>query len=166
MKYDPREVINLLRSPFVDRPLSQLHSGEKDGIVPSSKARSLQAALVGWLKGTGSSYATAVAQRRMNTTHINQVPVLATPVPSDVTWQANRANTLTLPASTFLDVDGDSLTFAGTLDRGALPPWLRVHPKDGSVHGTPPSAGSHLLRVTATDRKSGAAFVELQLHAR
>ena len=64
MKYDPREVINLLRSPFVDRPLSQLHSGEKDGIVPSSKARSLQAALVGWLKDTGSSYATAVAQRR------------------------------------------------------------------------------------------------------
>ena len=64
MKYDPREVINLLRSPFVDRPLSQLHSGEKDGIVPGNKARSLQAALVGWLKDTGSSYAAAVAQRR------------------------------------------------------------------------------------------------------
>ena len=164
MKYDPREVINLLRSPFVDRPLSQLHSGEKDGIVPSSKARSLQAALIGWLKDTGSDYAAAVAQRRMNTTHINQVPVLATPVPSDVTWQANRANTLTLPASTFLDVDGDSLTFAGTLDRGALPHWLSVSPTDGSAHGTPPSKGDHLLRLTATDQ-TGSAFVELQLKA-
>ena len=81
------------------------------------------------------------------------------------TWQVGKLNTLVVPAGTFLDVDGDTLTFAGTLDRGALPGWLRVHPKDGSVHGTPPSKGSYLLRVVAADRKAGSAFAELELTA-
>ena len=47
LKYDPREVTNLLRSPFVRRPLSDLHpaGGAADDVVPFDKARDLQAAL-------------------------------------------------------------------------------------------------------------------------
>ena len=130
--------------------------------MPYNKACSLQTALANWLEDTGSEYASAVAKRQMNTSHINQVPVLARAMP-DATWRVGQANTLALPADTFLDVDGDKLTFAGSLDRAALPKWLRIHPKDGSVHGNPPSKGSHLLRLTATDYKAGSAFVELQL---
>ena len=51
------------------------------------------------------------------------------------------------------------------LDRAALPGWLKVDPKDGSVHGTPPSKGSYLLRIAVTDQKAGGAFAELQLKA-
>ncbi|EOD33207.1 hypothetical protein EMIHUDRAFT_202442 [Emiliania huxleyi CCMP1516] len=165
LQNDPTEVINLLRSPYVSRPLSQLHPHEKDDIVPLDKARRLQTALVDWLEDTGSQYASAVAKRQMNTGHINQVPLLVTPMP-DVTWRVGQPNTLTIPAGTFLDVDGDHLTFSGTLDRGNLPQWLQVHPDDGRVRGTPPSKGRYLLRLTATDHKAGGAFVELQLEAK
>ena len=62
-----------------------------------------------------------------------------------------------------MDVDGDILTFTGTLDRAALPPWMHIRPEDGSVHGTPVNVGKHLLRLIASDRESGSAFVELAL---
>merc|ERR1711865_235779 len=104
LRYDPEEVINLLRSPYVKRPLSDLHADEKDDVVPHDKARSLQTALVDWLKETGSKYASAVAQREMNIAHINQVPMLVAPFP-ETTWKVGRANTLTVPENTFLDVD-------------------------------------------------------------
>ena len=48
--YDPTEVINLLRSPYVRKPLSQLHPDEHDNIVPFEKATSLKASLVTWLQ--------------------------------------------------------------------------------------------------------------------
>lgn len=131
--------------------------------------------MVGWLQETGSDYASPVAKRQMNTSHINQVPVLAGSLPAQVTWYPGQTNVLSLPDGLFVDVDGDSLTFAGTLDRAPLPDWLRVHPTDGSVHGNPPNPGSlsregngksnsYLLRVTATDRKTGYAFVEIRLN--
>jgi hypothetical protein len=168
-----QEVINLLRSPYAHKPLSQLHphpaagqpSHDDNSIVPYEKACELRTALVGWLTRTGSEYSSAITKRQMNTSHINQVPMLAAPItPAEVTWTAGELNTLSLPAGTFLDVDDDTLVFSGSLDRGALPDWLRVHPKDGSVHGKPPSKGSsHLLRVTAADGKVGSAFLELHI---
>lgn len=162
-----QEVINLLRSPYVHKPLSQLHAdaaGTEDGkIVPYDKARSLQTTLVGWLQRTGSEYASAVGKRQMNTTHINQVPMLAAAMPSEIAWRVGEDNILHLPPGAFLDVDHDQLIYTGSLDRDVLPHWLQVHPSDGSVFGKPPSRGSHLLRVTATDQKVGGAFVEVLL---
>ena len=175
LKYDPREVTNLLRSPFVRRPLSDLHpgggGGAADDVVPLDKARGLQSALVEWLAETGSEYAAAVRARQVNTTHINQVPVLtaggsdagAPVMPGRVLWQAGRSNNFTVPAGTFLDVDGDALHFGGTLDRAALPQWLQVHPDTAVVRGEPPAAGRHLLRVTASDHQTGSAFVEFDI---
>lgn len=162
LKHDPHEVINLLRTPYVQQPLSQLHPSETDHHVPYDQAQKLQTALVSWLQDTGSKYASAIASRTFKTDHINQAPMLAMPMP-DTTWQVGQASALTVPSGTFLDVDGDTLTFAGTLDRGALPDWLEVDPKDGTTRGTPPCEGSHLLRLTADDQKSGFAFTELQL---
>ena len=162
LRYDPMENINLLRSPFVKKPLSALHQSEKDNIVPFERATSLKATLVSWLKETDSQYMIPVTKRQMNTSHINQIPMLVTSIAAP-TWKVGKPNTMLIPASTFLDVDGDTLHYAGSLDRGTLPGWLKVHPKDGSVHGTPPSKGAHLLRVTAADHKTGSAFVELQM---
>merc|ERR1712232_474384 len=164
LRYDPHETINLLRSPYVQKSLSQLHPDEKDDIVPYEKARGLQMSLVDWLKATGSEYASAVAERQMQISHINQAPMLARPLP-DVNWKAGTLNSFALPSDTFLDVEGDKLTFAGTLDRDALPHWLEVDINDGSVHGTPPNKCKYLLRLTASDGKAGSAFVELQLSA-
>ena len=84
----------------------------------------------------------------------------ASVMPASVAWKAGAANTFAVPEGTFLDVDGDALHFNGTLDRAALPGWLKVHPVTGSVHGVPPRGGSHLLRVTASDGKTGSAFLE------
>ena len=113
-------------SPFVERPLSQLHSGEKDGTVPGNKARSLQVALVGWLKDTGSSYAAAVAQRRMNTTHINQVPVLATPVAAAArTIRASRS-LLTTSISVAEPIASRSADSSTVCNRAAALAWVRT----------------------------------------
>lgn len=173
LRYDPREVINLLRSPFVQRPLSHLHPEEKDHIVPLEKARSLKEALVAWLNETGSEYASAVAVRQMNISHINQVPVLtrggsdasASVMPASILWKVGERNNFTVSEGTFLDVDDDKLVFSGTLDRGALPNWLHVHPHTAVVLGQPPRQGSYLLRIIASDRKSGSAFFEYMIHA-
>lgn len=163
----PQEVINLLRSPYVHKPLTQLHAdaaGTSHGkIVPFDRAQSLQGTLVGWLERTGSEYASSVEKRQMNTSHINQVPMLAGSIAPEITWQVNKDNTLSLPAGLFLDVDGDRLAYGGVLDRSDLPDWLEVDAKNGSVHGKPSRKGSHLLRITATDQKVGFAFVELLL---
>ena len=173
LRYDPREVINLLRSPYVQKPLSTLHPGDAP-TVPFERAHSLRAALVGWLNETGSEYTAAIAARQMNISHINQVPVLARNgsvasalvMPARVAWKVGVANTFTVPADTFLDVDGDALHFDGTLDRGALPEWLQIHPNTGIVHGKPPENGSYLLRVVASDHKTaGSAFIEYAVAA-
>ena len=87
-------------------------------------------------------------------------------MPTRVAWRVGAANALPMPAGTFLDVDGDRLHFSGTLDRGALPNWLKVVTSTGSVFGKPPSKGRYLLRVTSTDRITGWAFVEFVITAR
>ncbi len=130
--------------------------------MPYSKARSLQSTLVSWLERTGSEYASAVGKRQMNTSHINQVPMLAASMPSEIAWRVGENNTLALPPGAFLDVDSDQLAYGGRLDRDVLPQWLQVDPKDGSVYGRPPSKGSHLLRITAAD-EVGSAFVEVRV---
>ena len=162
-----QEVINLLRSPYAHKPLSQLHADAArtavGKIVPYNKARSLQTTLVGWLERTGSEYASAVRKRQMNTSHINQVPMLAASMPSEIVWQVGENNTLSLPPGAFLDVDGDKLVYGGRLDRDVLPQWLQVDSTDGSVYGSPPRKGAHLLRITATDEVVGSAFVEVLL---
>jgi arylsulfatase A-like enzyme len=162
LAYDPGEQINLLRSPFVKKHLSELHPdiapGSKEDLVPFEQVTRLQAALTTWLRDSGSQYAAGVQMRRPDTAHINQAPVLAKPV-QDVTWSAKQPNALAVPNGTFVDVDGDELHFTGLLDRKALPGWLTVGSDSGALHGTPPAAGTHLVRLVASD-PTGPAFVE------
>ncbi|MBN3180282.1 putative Ig domain-containing protein, partial [Pectobacterium parmentieri] len=60
----------------------------------------------------------------------------------------------TVPAGTFTDPDGDTLTLSATLADGSpLPSWLHFDPTIGTFSGTPGNGdvGMLVIRVTATD---------------
>ncbi|MBN3117414.1 putative Ig domain-containing protein, partial [Pectobacterium brasiliense] len=60
----------------------------------------------------------------------------------------------TVPAGTFSDPDGDTLTLSATLADGSpLPSWLSFDPAIGTFSGTPGNGdvGALVIRVTATD---------------
>ncbi|MBA0215755.1 putative Ig domain-containing protein, partial [Pectobacterium brasiliense] len=60
----------------------------------------------------------------------------------------------TVPAGTFSDPDGDTLTLSATLADGSpLPSWITFNPATGTFSGTPGNGdvGTVVIRVTATD---------------
>ena len=82
---------------------------------------------------------------------VNDAPTVASALP-DVEWTAAGALDVALPAGTFADVDGDSLTITARLANGnALPGWLSF---DGArFTGTPPAGftGPIDIEVFAND---------------
>ncbi|GKV94407.1 hypothetical protein PEC301645_18540 [Pectobacterium carotovorum subsp. carotovorum] len=86
-------------------------------------------------------------------TNVNDAPVVATPIPAQSVAQDGGFN-FTVPAGTFVDPDGDTLTLSATLADGSpLPGWLRFDPAIGTFSGTPGNGdvGTLVIRVTATD---------------
>lgn len=83
----------------------------------------------------------------------NDAPEVGT-VLSDLHALEDAPFAFTMPQDAFRDVDaGDVLTYTATLaDGSALPDWLAFDATTGTFNGTPASAGSYALRVTATDR--------------
>jgi hypothetical protein len=85
--------------------------------------------------------------------NVNDVPAVSAVVPDqasneDVAWSYQ------VPAGTFSDADGDTLTFTATLSTGAaLPSWLSFNSATQTFSGTPPQdfAGNVSLTVTASD---------------
>ncbi len=72
----------------------------------------------------------------------------------------------TLPADSFIDADGDVLTYSATLENGApLPPWLTFNPTTRQLSGTPTDrhTGTLNLRITATDSSNLSASSPLKL---
>jgi hypothetical protein len=80
-------------------------------------------------------------------------PQLATPIP-DQEADVNVPFTYTIGPEIFGDPDvTDTLSFAATLtDNSPLPAWLSFNPVPGTFSGTPPVAGTYLIRVRATDQ--------------
>ncbi len=72
--------------------------------------------------------------------------------PGNQTSVVNSVVSLALQAS---DPDGDSLTFSAT----GLPPGLAISAPSGVISGSPTSAGSYSVTVTATDGVSAPAAV-------
>ncbi|WP_422378906.1 putative Ig domain-containing protein [Roseibium sp.] len=90
---------------------------------------------------------------------VNDAPELQTAI-ADQAAAEDSAWTFTLPENTFLDVDGDALTYSATLvDGSALPSWLSFDAATRTFSGTPPQdgAGTLSLKVVASD---GEASVE------
>ena len=88
---------------------------------------------------------------RLTITPVNDRPVLTIPLP-DVASPEDTAVSITIPAGSFADVDGNSLTYTATLSNGTpLPSWLSF---DGTQFtGTPPANFTGLIdiKVTASD---------------
>jgi Ca2+-binding RTX toxin-like protein len=86
--------------------------------------------------------------------NVNDAPVLALPL-VDVSFEAERAFSYSVPAGTFSDEDpGDTLALTGaTLGGSPLPAWLSFTPETGTFAGNPAAGdiGLSHLQVTATD---------------
>jgi Ca2+-binding RTX toxin-like protein len=90
---------------------------------------------------------------RLTTTPVNDAPVVARTL-ADVASLEDTAIDFTVPAASFTDVDGDTLTLSAKLTSGApLPVWLAFDPTTSRFTGTPPANynGVFDVRVTASD---------------
>ncbi|MFT2214626.1 DUF4082 domain-containing protein [Rhizobium giardinii] len=96
--------------------------------------------------------ATATATLTVTIHGANDAPVLAAQT-ANQTATVGSAFSLVLPANTFTDVDsGETLTYAATAaDGSALPAWLSFNAATRTFSGTPTTAGTYGVRVTATD---------------
>jgi len=86
-------------------------------------------------------------------TRVNDAPYLAKAI-SDLSVKAQSTLSYIIPAGTFIDPDGDTLTWSMVLvDDTAVPPWLTFNKTTKTLSGTPTSLdeGTISLRITATD---------------
>jgi Putative Ig domain len=81
-----------------------------------------------------------------------QPPVLEKQTP-DQSWVSGSTVALTLPASTFVDPQNETLTYRATLLNGqALPGWLHFNASTETFTGVAPAGAQNLsITVTATD---------------
>lgn len=81
---------------------------------------------------------------------------------SNQTWKAGKSFKLALSSKTFIDPDGQKLTYMATLaDGSALPSWLKFTGKTETFSGKAPKTATTLsLKVTATDT-SGLSASEI-----
>ena len=86
----------------------------------------------------------------------NSAPTVATAIP-DQTAMSGTAFSYQVPAATFTDADGDTLTYTATLaDDTALPAWLSFAPATRTFSGTPTAAETVSVKVTASDGNGGS----------
>ncbi|MEQ9903666.1 putative Ig domain-containing protein [Pectobacterium aroidearum] len=114
---------------------------------------------------TDGSNASVHTDFSLTITNVNDAPVVATPIPAQSVAQDGSLN-FTVPAGTFTDPDGDTLTLSATLANGSpLPGWLTFNPATGTFSGTPGNAdvGSLSIRVTATDGSNASVHTDFSL---
>ena len=90
----------------------------------------------------------------------------ATVTPPGGSFPHGQLATYILPAGTFTDPRGETMTYAAALANGnALPTWLTCDPATGTLKGTPPTAGALSITVTATDQSGFSSSVTFTLTA-
>ena len=117
------------------------------------------------LTATDPSNASVSTTFALIVTNVNDAPVVGAPVPPQSIPQDGSLN-FTLPAGTFVDPDGDTLTLSATqADGSALPAWLTFNPVTGTFSGTPGNAdvGSLSIKITATDPSNASVSTTLSL---
>ncbi len=109
---------------------------------------------------------TATGEVAVTVIPVNDRPRLINPI-ADQTIQEDQPFSFTIPANTFLEVDGDALTYTATRgDGGPLPDWVHFDPATRTFSGTPPLDfnGIRNIRVTAGDgTPAPAAFDVFQV---
>ena len=117
----------------------------------------------GWNASDGQAYAAAPAQALIHVAAVNDAPQVLNLIP-DQQAVAGGLFSYTLPADTFGDADGDSLTLSAALADGSpLPAWLSF---DGAqLDGNAPleAAGDWTIVLTADDGQGGTARDEFVL---
>ncbi len=85
--------------------------------------------------------------------------------PAAAYWTANEAVTFTLPSNAFIDPQGETMSYAATMQDGsALPSWLKLNTATGAFTGTAPVTPQSLeLRVTASDQSGLSANETFQV---
>ncbi len=87
----------------------------------------------------------------------NTPPTVANAIP-DQNATIGTTFSFTFASNTFIDADGDALTYSATLaDNSALPAWLGFNAASRTFSGTPPtgSPASLTVKVTVSDGKGG-----------
>ncbi|MGC1242924.1 MAG: putative Ig domain-containing protein [Chryseosolibacter sp.] len=87
----------------------------------------------------------------------NAPPTVANPI-LDQTAVVGTLFNFVIPGTTFVDPDGDALSYTAMLSNGnALPSWLSFFGASRTFNGTPPSGAAQTLtiRVNARDTKGG-----------
>ncbi|WP_343464424.1 putative Ig domain-containing protein, partial [Pantoea sp.] len=105
---------------------------------------------------TDGSRAAVSTTFSLTISNVNDAPVVTGSLPPQRVSQDGSFN-FTVPAGTFTDPDGDTLTLSATqADGAALPAWLNFTPATGTFSGTPGStdSGSLVIRITATDAEN------------
>ncbi len=86
-------------------------------------------------------------------------PRLVTPPPPQ-TASISKPFSYTIPSTTFVDDDGDALSYFASLESGApLPSWLRFNPRIHQLFGTPQQAhlGNENIQILVSDNRGGEA---------
>ena len=115
-------------------------------------------------QGTGGALSTT-GTVTVNITPVNDPPRLDNPPPTQ-TAAVGTAFSYTLPANTFSDPDGDSLTYSAAMaDNTGIPPWLSFNAATRTFTGTPSQGDvrSLALKVTAKDPSNAEAVAYLAL---
>ncbi len=108
---------------------------------------------------------TATNLSGLSATEAFESGVIAAPILTDQTgaetWNAGSAISFTLPADTFTDPQGETLTYTAMLANGSpLPSWLTFNATTQTFSGTAPNTAQNLsIKVTATD-SSGLSNTE------
>ncbi len=85
----------------------------------------------------------------------SDAPTVANAIPDQKT-KTNKAFSYTFPENTFFEPDGDTLTYTATKDDGGgLPSWLSFTASSRNFSGTPTTAETVSVKVTADDGNGG-----------
>jgi Ca2+-binding RTX toxin-like protein len=90
---------------------------------------------------------------RLTINPVNDAPAVVTPL-TDTVASVGTTLSYIVPAGSFVDLDGDVLTYSAVQSNGsALPGWLSFDGSTRSFTGTPPNGaqGNYDIRVTASD---------------
>jgi hypothetical protein len=100
----------------------------------------------------GASASESFAVQASASSESGQIVQFAATIPSS-TWKIGQAISIAVPAGTFTDPQGLALSYSGSLtDGSALPSWLSVDAKTGTITGTAPTTGESIqVRLIATD---------------
>ncbi|GAA4797439.1 putative Ig domain-containing protein [Lysobacter hankyongensis] len=109
---------------------------------------------------TATDTAGATASRTFTVTTPSTPPVYTPGSLANQTAQPSQAFTYVIPANTFTDPNGDTLTYSADGNGAALPSWLSFNAATRTFSGTPTAAGTWTIRVLASDgtNQVGATF--------